>query len=188
MRDRSWVLLVMLLAGRPAFGDAVPPPPADCSAGQVPVTDHQGPRCEPGPPRACPPGWLGQVGGTCTLHLCEKDSDCANGHCVPHSLCFEQHYCNPRSCDEGVRTSFSAERLCGRRHRCAAPDQCRPGKLCLPNGIDTPGDYPPRGKENGASPGAGGCAGCRRPQSSATAFSAMVGLLFAGVILRRRGR
>jgi hypothetical protein len=181
----------MLLVGRPAFADVAPPPPNHCPAGQVPVTDHSGARCEPEAPRDCPPGWLGQVGGTCTLHLCQRDSDCANGHCVSHSLCFEQHYCLPRSASdgcEGSRTSFSAERLCGAGYRCAVPDECRPGKLCLPDGIDIPGDYPPGSRGNGGGPGGAGCAGCRRPQTAATGFPAMIGLLFVGVVLRRRTR
>src|SRR5262249_40884224 len=51
-----------------------------------------GPRCELEPPKDCPTGWDGAIGGTCILRPCKTASDCAEGNeCVEHSVCLESY-------------------------------------------------------------------------------------------------
>lgn len=87
-----WLALAgAALAPHAAFADAVPPPPWLCPPGKVGVTSHRGPECVDKAPD-CPPGWVGQLGGTCALRLCSNDSSCDEGHvCVEEAVCLEPY-------------------------------------------------------------------------------------------------
>ena len=159
--------ILCALVAPPARGDAIPPPDRECPSGQVAITDHGGTRCELEAPKNCPPGWIGQVGGTCALHQCADDSSCGDPSkvCRDFSLCFEPRevrpFCvdypsganegSPRSpllgmepppacseIDSAPRTEWFAVNVCGDAERCASPSECRPGKLCVPKSAPAP--------------------------------------------------
>ncbi len=154
-RHLTPALFALLLAPH-ALADAVPPPPDDCPSGTIPTTDHGGPRCEKEPPKNCPSGWRGVMGGECALALCSSDADCADSGrvCRPASVCFEPWQrtstCDNASpsrsnnlatpspvlggpcmqLDEPV-TEWNPVNVCGGTEKCAAPSECRPSKLCV---------------------------------------------------------
>jgi hypothetical protein len=85
-------ILVLVTAAAPARADVVMPAPTNCPRGQVGTTSHGGPRCELEPPKDCPPGWGGVMGGTCMLRPCSGDDDCDKEKgeaCVEHAVCLE---------------------------------------------------------------------------------------------------
>ncbi|MBW2455513.1 MAG: hypothetical protein JRI68_13420 [Deltaproteobacteria bacterium] len=204
------VATTLLIAPQRAAADAVPPPPDDCPPGTLGVTDHGGPRCEDEAPTDCPPGWVGVVGGHCRLHLCETDEGCPAGHqCREHSLC---HAKQTRYFDYGSRTSnpraaapfigappmeldepiveYVPVNVCDDQAPCSSPNECRPGKLCVP--VETPRAAPmPWDATGAANTKPGGCgAGCSGA-GSAAGFAGATALL-AGIVtalgLRRRRR
>lgn len=151
------VALALATAGR-ARADVIARPPALCGPGKTAVSDHRGPRCEPDAPTDCPPGWKGVLGGTCILHSCGADPDCAGGaRCVAADVCVEER---PRYWEYGGSARepgpaqepppgpdpshpvWVAIEPCGQARACAAPATCRQHSVCLPRGVDRPAPKP----------------------------------------------
>lgn len=143
MRRLSAALSVVFLVFSPAvaLADALPPPrKITCPRGSQIVHDHGGTRCVKDPPKSCPPGWTGKLGGTCHLDLCQGDDECEGGKkCRKVDLCSNVE----------VRTQFGRVRgpeLAGPPHRqkvrvfydvcregkCASPQTCGAHGVCLP--------------------------------------------------------
>jgi hypothetical protein len=192
--------------------DAVPPEPEDCPKGTVGVTDHSGPRCEKEAPKNCPMGWRGAIGGDCVLDTCTSDEQCApqGKVCRDFSLCYEPRErwygrldpglsaptlpanFGPRMRLEQPVTDWIPINVCGGAERCAAPSECRPGKLCVSASTPAPAVMPrkPDGTVDARPADAGGsCAGCAGAKTvgiagGVAASLAGIGLLI--VVIRRR--
>lgn len=144
-----------LLPSRPAFADAVPPPPEDCPPGQVGTTSHGGPACALEAPKNCAPGYRGEVGGNCVLAACSSDKECEDGQrCLQVDACQElrELYWTgwgwraqrrvaasnllggpPEPKPEGdPPQAWVKLRICGQDGACNLPAECRPMGLCYP--------------------------------------------------------
>lgn len=140
------------LPSRLALADAVPPEPL-CPPGQVGVTSHRGPACVLAAPKHCPPGYRGELGGTCALAPCASDRECdADRRCFQVEACQElrelhwtgfdwsvqpgsasSHRRAPQPAPEGSPPKLWVKRhVCGQEDACEAPAQCRPTGLCYP--------------------------------------------------------
>ncbi len=145
-----------------ARADAVPPPPADCPPGRVPITSHRGPECALAPPKNCPPGYSGEVGGKCALQPCDSDENCAAWQrCKEVELCVEPHLvkttCGALTPEaksligapcERVQpyTRWDPKSICKKVGDCPAPGECRMGKLCFAKGYRVPPGPPLTGQ------------------------------------------
>lgn len=161
--------LFIFLLPLQALGDAVPPPPAHCPRGQVPITSHHGPECVAPAPTDCPAGWRGELRGICSLDVCESDQSCGPGkQCRQVELCLQEFilewgYSQNESSQPGKsedrprsrplfagppmrydppRHEIRAVDVCGQGRGCQAPARCGKGKLCLPMGVTRPGIWP----------------------------------------------
>jgi hypothetical protein len=146
---------LLLVPASLARADAVPPPPAWCPPGRVPVTSHAGPKCELAPPKSCPLGYRGVVGGQCVLNLCWSDESCGKGRaCRETSLCHHSRLVSWEFGEQRVERSnvlgapprridppelrWEPKSICRREGDCAPPAECRAGKICYPIGRDLP--------------------------------------------------
>ncbi|MBN1610098.1 MAG: hypothetical protein JW940_25960 [Polyangiaceae bacterium] len=153
-----WMCTAAVLLGTTwsgsALGDVVMPPPAHCPAGRVPTTSHRGPECALAPPKNCPPGYTGQIGGRCALYPCESDENCAAWQrCKEVQLCLEPHIvrstcgaltpeaksligapCGPVE----PYTRWDPKSICKKEGDCPAPAECRMSRLCFAKGYRVP--------------------------------------------------
>jgi hypothetical protein len=212
---RRLLILSLLAAPVLARADVVMPPPTDCPPGQEGVTSHGGPHCEIVPPKDCPPGWTGEYGGTCALQVCAGTCD-GGMRCAPTSICFtprvkEWEYgaapapardvlaAPPRRLDPPV-TVWEPTNVCDGSVPCAAPAECRPSTVCLPEGVAAAPAIVP-GADGRLLPGAaartpptptpahhGGCAGCAIPGGPASAGGGVLVLLAGLALLAWRRR
>lgn len=143
-----------------ALADAVPPPPAKCPRGQVPITSHHGPECVLPAPTNCPAGWRGELRGICRLDVCETDQSCGAGkQCREVDVCLQEFilewgygqnesterprnrplFAGPPMRYDPPRHEIRAVDVCGQGRGCQDPAKCGKGKLCLPTGVTRPG-------------------------------------------------
>jgi hypothetical protein len=213
----GFALSVAALAGpaaRVVHADAVAPAPEQCPKGTVPWSDHGGPSCELAPPEDCGPGYVGVIGGTCTLRLCNGDAQCADTPCRKVNACQEYrklhwtgwHWAQgepssgsnflagpPQPApEEPAPYAWVPLGICGQDGPCAKPAECRPLHLCYPDGVEPATARSSARPKPPMQPGSsrerpGGCA-----KSCAVARTPFVGsaLFFASVavlgLVRRR--
>ncbi len=199
----------LVVSPRIAQADVVPPPPDDCPAGKVPVSDHGGPGCQDEPPENCPPGWRGVVGGHCQLDRCGTDDRCPEGKvCRDHSLCYKKQTSwftygrqteHPRAAapyiggppielDEPI-IKYVPINVCNSQTPCESPNECRPGKLCVPPATPTANPMPMggTGTVNTKPSGCGsGCSGAGSAAGLAGASALLLGIAAALGLRRRR--
>lgn len=206
------VALAIATSARAASADVVPSPPAFCGPGKTAVSDHRGARCEPNAPRDCPPGWKGVLGGTCILHSCKGDPDCAgDARCVATDVCVEErpryweydrkggepareigpsdNASEPPPAPDPSHPVLVAIEPCGEARACAAPATCRPFSVCLPKGASRPSPKPANSDvQRGTIPVAArrscGCDVAGAPGGSLAALAAAA--LALGAAARRR--
>lgn len=143
-----------------AHADALPPmQKMKCPAGTQLVHDHGGTRCVRSAPSDCPPGWSGQLGGTCVLAVCQDDSACGKGAaCKPAPLCSSVEERAIFGGDGPVRGAELAapprparvrvfRDVCRRGKGCGGRDSCRMARVCLAQNVDAPADRPRNGAE-----------------------------------------
>jgi hypothetical protein len=195
-----WVLPLVWVLIHPALSraDVLPGAPTDCPGDLVGVSDEKGPRCDKPPPSNCPSGWEGAIGGTCTIDAACDERACREGkRCVSQRLCYEERpTIGHRGESSALRaldappTEWVAVDVCTDGTTCAAPRECRPGKVCVwpgepPAPLSTWTPEPPSRPAGRVDPkGCGGCAiGCRA--AGLAAAIAMVVAAFAAAAARR---
>lgn len=183
-----WMALVQAAFPASAFADAIGPPPKLCAPWKVPVSDHEGSRCESRPPDNCPSGWTGRLGNKCVLSRCDGGSTCPKGTvCSEQSACLHKGELMSRHGPTGIFQDWPVG-ICGAGATCDAPDRCAPWKICVEPGTSATPYVPKPSDPNDSGPPRKAGGGCSLGGSGGE-VPLSLGMLALGLgflVLRRR--